>query len=147
MARKDLLKRLSGFLLIGITLAFMALLDNRGELERPAHHRIAFSQGLTPDSSFDTRLPRILSDQHLRGDARLAVTGHTGTRGDEDANQELSRQRAELVADRLVEEGIAREAILTVGVGGSEPLERREDESDRSYQRRLPRVDVVITKP
>lgn len=148
MARKKiLLKRASGLLLIGLTAGLMVVLDQQGELERPAHHRIAFSHGITPDASFDNLLPGILSDQHLRGDSRLVVTGHTGTRGEEEANRQLSRDRAELIAGRLVKEGVPQETILTLGVGGSQPLERREDESERSYQRRLPRVDIVISKP
>lgn len=147
MARNDTLKRLSGLVLIGITAVFMAFLNHKGQLEQPAIHSVPFTHGLMPDTSFDTLLPRILSDEHLRGDARLVVTGHTGTRGDDEANLRLSEERAELIAEMLVEEGVSKDAILAVGVGGTEPLQRQEGESDRSYQRRLPRVDVVITNP
>ena len=52
---------------------------------------------------------------------RVRVEGHTDTCGAEASNIALSQQRAEVVAIALVEMGVAREMIETVGYGSQQP--------------------------
>lgn len=69
--------------------------------------------------------------------AALDVGGHTDTQGDEAANQELSRRRAETVVARLRELGVANELIAT-GYGELRPLVTPEaTDADRAVNRRI----------
>lgn len=53
------------------------------------------------------------------GIAQVRVTGHTDTLGVAGYNQALSGRRAAAVARALVADGVAPEAIATLGVGKS----------------------------
>jgi len=76
---------------------------------------------------------------------RILVKGHTGLRGDAAENFKLSAIRAASVGQELVHvHGIDRNRIFVLGMGSSEPLPKEEDESDRSYQNRLKRVEVLF---
>jgi outer membrane protein OmpA-like peptidoglycan-associated protein len=78
---------------------------------------------------------------------RVLIRGHTGTTGDADRNQELSRERAEAVARYLeVTYAIDPNRLRAVGLGGSAPLQRRSDESLRAWEYRLPRVELVLVR-
>lgn len=52
---------------------------------------------------------------------RVRVEGHTDTCGQEVNNMALSQQRAETVAMALVEMGVPREMLETVGYGSEQP--------------------------
>ncbi len=76
---------------------------------------------------------------------RILVKGHTGLRGDPAENRKLSSMRAESVRRDLVfTYGIDTNRILVRGMGAMEPLPQEEDESDRSYNNRLKRVEVLF---
>jgi len=74
----------------------------------------------------------------------IEVQGHTSTRGDKTANQTLSTARAESVVEQLIKAGISSNQIRAVGYGGSQPLSRDPNESLRTYNYRLPRVEVLL---
>ncbi|GAB5387342.1 MAG: hypothetical protein Alpg2KO_03100 [Alphaproteobacteria bacterium] len=84
--------------------------------------------------------------QALRADDGLGavIEGHTGTNGDAAANLALSEQRAETVADELRGLGIASDRIQTTGLGGGSPLPRDADESERNWQSRNSRVEIIL---
>jgi outer membrane protein OmpA-like peptidoglycan-associated protein/ABC-type nitrate/sulfonate/bicarbonate transport system substrate-binding protein len=76
---------------------------------------------------------------------RVVIAGHSGVRGDAEANRELSRQRAESVARYLtVTYSIAAERLRPLGQGANAPLARRPGESERAYNYRLPRVEMFL---
>ena len=79
---------------------------------------------------------------------RIVVKGHTEARGDPEANQALSQERANAVRDYFVQTyRIGGNRIRAIGVGGSEPLARIDGESSRSYADRLKRVEVYMVSP
>lgn len=53
----------------------------------------------------------------------IAVTGHSNSSGDENANVALSKARADAVRWALVGRGIPADGLRTAGVGSSQPLE------------------------
>lgn len=53
----------------------------------------------------------------------IAVTGHTDSSGDEEANLALSRDRANTVRRELIARGIPREGLRATGVGAKVPVE------------------------
>ena len=55
-------------------------------------------------------------------DKRFLIEGHTDARGSRDANIDLSRRRAQSVADFLVSQGVDRGRVEVKGVGPDEPL-------------------------
>lgn len=76
---------------------------------------------------------------------RILVKGHSGMKGDAAANSELSRVRAEAVKNVFVTGyGMDPDRIRTNGVGSGEPLSRMGDESEREYDNRLKRVEVML---
>lgn len=68
-------------------------------------------------------------------DVRIRITGHSDAAGDEDRNLELSRQRAEAVADYLARGGIERERLYVQGLGSAAPI----GDNATAYGRRLNR--------
>ena len=88
---------------------------------------------------------------------RLRVVGHSGTRGNPASNARLSFDRARQVFNDFTGEepnlGILNLKPIdrfdeSIGEyswhGGSIPLEREENESDRAYQNRLSRTEIVV---
>ncbi|WP_174278529.1 OmpA family protein [Sphingomonas bacterium] len=55
-------------------------------------------------------------------DKRFLIEGHTDARGSRDANVDLSRRRAQSVADYLVTQGVDKDRVEVKGVGPDEPL-------------------------
>jgi outer membrane protein OmpA-like peptidoglycan-associated protein/DNA-binding transcriptional LysR family regulator len=78
---------------------------------------------------------------------RVVIRGHTGTSGDVAENQRLSQERADAVARYMeVTYAIDPNRLLAVGLGGEEPLGRQPGETVRSWQYRLPRVEMVLVR-
>lgn len=76
---------------------------------------------------------------------RLVVGGHTGLRGDADANKALSQSRAVSVAEYFVATyGIDKHRLRAVGYGAERPLPKMPGESSRSLNYRLPRVELSL---
>ncbi|MFA5987282.1 MAG: OmpA family protein [Candidatus Paceibacterota bacterium] len=75
---------------------------------------------------------------------RVLIRGHTGP-GDEKENLQLSQERADVVAKYLsVAHHIETNRLRGEGVGSKMPIKRKQDESQRAYQYRLPRVEFVL---
>lgn len=75
---------------------------------------------------------------------RVRVEGHTDTCGNEVGNMALSQQRSEVVAMALVEMGVPREMMETVGYGSTQPraneaCETRESRSQTELSRQTNR--------
>lgn len=76
---------------------------------------------------------------------RLLIKGHTGLRGDKDANKALSQERADGVRQYLIDVyDIHPNRINSIGLGSDEPLDKVDGESGRSYNDRLKRVEVTL---
>lgn len=76
---------------------------------------------------------------------RLVVKGHTGIDGEARANLDLSQKRALAVVEHLIATyRMDQNRIRGLGFGGTQPLARREDESDRAFGYRLPRVELAL---
>lgn len=72
----------------------------------------------------------------------LLVTGHTALRGTAESRQELSEQRAEAVANYLVQIGVRDNYhIFTQGKGAEEPIATNQTEAGRKKNRR---VEITI---
>ena len=70
---------------------------------------------------------------------RFLIEGHTDVRGSRDANIDLSRRRAQTVADYLVAQGVDRSRVEVKGVGPDEPLPGRSSSAEANR-----RVEAVL---
>lgn len=68
---------------------------------------------------------------------RLRIEGHTDARGDPEANRRLSAARAAALAAWLVDHGVDRARIATVGFGGDRPIDTNATEAGRAENRRI----------
>ena len=74
-------------------------------------------------------------------DKKIRVEGHTDSRGDAEANLQLSDQRANAVMEALVSLGVAADRVTALGMGEDFPIASNEDEEGRARNRR---VDVIL---
>lgn len=68
---------------------------------------------------------------------RIELAGHTDALGSQRAKQQLSFKRVERIKEYLVEFGIDRERIVTVGYGGTKPIAPNDNEENRAKNRRV----------
>lgn len=73
----------------------------------------------------------------LPSGARLLITGHTDSRGAQEANLALSRERAAAVRNALVSRGVPAERLLTDGAGDAKPLASNATDEGRFRNRRI----------
>lgn len=69
--------------------------------------------------------------------AKLIVTGHTDSTGDEAKNKTLSESRAAAVKDYLISQGAATENLISNGVGSDMPVDSNATEEGRFRNRRI----------
>ena len=80
---------------------------------------------------------------------RLAVEGHTDSVGSDELNQQLSERRGSAVRDYLTQGGMNADAVTTMGLGESQPVESNDTAKGRQLNRRVELVisgDVIGTK-
>ncbi len=75
-------------------------------------------------------------------DTAIEVSGHTDNKGKSEANQVLSKQRADVVAAQFRAKGVAGARINAVGYGQSQPIADNTTEEGRGQNRR---VEVLLT--
>lgn len=78
-----------------------------------------------------------------RRDIAIELTGHTDNVGSDEYNLQLSKQRAEAVAQYLISKGIAPARISVKGAGAASPIADNTTEEGRSKNRR---VDIKFEK-
>lgn len=95
------------------------------------------SANMTPAAEARARtFAHALMMEELRG-KRFMIAGHTDTRGSRAVNIDLSRRRAQAVADYLIAQGVDRSRVEVKGVGPDQPLPGRAGEANR-------RVEAVL---
>ncbi len=69
---------------------------------------------------------------------KVKIVGHTGADGDDKANMELSKRRAESVKNYLVKElGITADNLTTEGKGESQPVDKNDTAEGKANNRRV----------
>lgn len=87
-------------------------------------------------SSFAT-IDRITEFAHDCPSATIVISGHTDASGDEAWNLHLSLARAQAVADRITDSGIAPQRLIVHGAGSSEPIADNTTAYGRELNRRI----------
>ncbi len=74
----------------------------------------------------------------------VSVSGHTDNTGNEKHNVTLSMQRAEVVAQYLVNKGVASDQVFFEGFGSTKPIRGNDTAESRSKNRR---VEILLRDP
>jgi OmpA-OmpF porin, OOP family len=69
--------------------------------------------------------------------AKIEVTGHTDSNGDQETNKKLSEQRAHAVKSFLVQRGIAAARVEALGYGDTHPIAPNDTDINRAKNRRI----------
>lgn len=93
------------------------------------------SNEFTDDSK--ANVTRLLEEMARRPSPEITVIGHTDRVGTDQANDELSLQRARRVRDMLLERGVSGERISVAGRGEREPLVPTADGVAEAKNRRV----------
>jgi outer membrane protein OmpA-like peptidoglycan-associated protein len=107
-----------------------AILFSRGS------DRISSAGGQTIDS-----IANVLASDRL---LRVSVRGYADAMGSRDTNQRLSERRATAVSERLVQHGVARLQIDSLGFGTADPAASNGTATGREQNRR---VHLTVTAP
>ena len=97
---------------------------------------------------FERSKPALLEDSYLALEKlivillenpklKIELAGHTDGMGSQKSKQSLSYRRVERIKDYLMEFGIDRKRIETVGYGGSRPIAPNNNEENRAKNRRV----------
>lgn len=112
-----------------------------------AGDRIFFSSG---SSELGGRARAVLQAQarwlNRFPDLVAVVEGHADDPGDDTANRELSRQRAEAVRARLIEEGVAGHRLAAVARGRTDRVAECGDPACAAHNRRTV-TSLIMTEP
>jgi len=67
----------------------------------------------------------------------IEIVGHTDSKGDDEDNMKLSKQRAESVRNYLVSQGVDRRKMVTTGMGATMPIASNDTKEGRAANRRV----------
>ena len=104
----------------------------------PERFLLYFESGgakLTAESA--ALLPKVIANAAQRPGVDVAVIGHSDTVGKADANEKLSLQRAQAIAEQLKQQGLATEAISIESHGERNLLVPTADEVAEPRNRRV----------
>lgn len=82
-------------------------------------------------------LNSIVDYLHLHSERSVRISGHTDNIGKEANNLALSRQRADVVAEYLINNGINIKRVETAGLGSAKPIAENTTDQGRKKNRRV----------
>ncbi|MDB5549090.1 MAG: hypothetical protein JWP21_2537 [Tardiphaga sp.] len=90
---------------------------------------------IDPDSA--GLLDRLIQTAQRCPGANIDIIGHTDGDGTSEADQMLSQQRAEAVAEYLTRSGLPARRFSAIGLGSSQPVADNDSEAGRAQNRRI----------
>lgn len=89
-------------------------------------------------NTYDDEIRRVADFMNEYPETSVEIAGHSDSLGEASYNQQLSQQRAQAVADRLIDAlGIDRDRVRAVGYGEAEPMASNETAAGRAQNRRV----------
>lgn len=80
------------------------------------------------------KLYEFIQEQDIR---LVEISGHTDSKGNDEYNYKLSDARAKAVVDYLINRGIEKERLTSVGYGESQPIDTNSTDAGRANNRRV----------
>lgn len=108
----------------------------------PKNIQFVKSKAVILPESF-AELDRLVEMLKRHPDLKIKIEGHTDGVGNATLNMELSKQRAQKVANYLVKKGVAVERLRAFGFGDSHPLDSSGSAAGRALNRR---VEFILLK-
>lgn len=142
--RKKMTKHIMGIALLALASFSWLAFDRAGREDVPRDFTIFFENGMAMQADAEERLKAIQAAMLDNPDYTAVIRGHTGTLGQSNINLELSEARADAIASALRGAGIDPGRLTALGVGAAESSDRREDEGQISYQKRLSRATISL---
>lgn len=107
---------------------------------------VFFEQGSSAITDRGTRrVAEVASLLRQSPDAIIHVKGYTSSEGPDEYNMRLSENRARVVANQLVANGVDPARITALGMGESNPIASNQTEAGRAKNRRV-EIEVYPTK-
>jgi len=102
------------------------------------NHAINFRQSMTSirQSSYPL-LDRLVEFAYECRRRQIVIVGHSDATGSESWNLQISRARAQAVADHLIQQGVAAERLVVEGLGSKDPVADNETAHGRELNRRV----------
>jgi len=100
--------------------------------------QVAFEPGsvsLTADSR--TSLAELIQLLRAYPQFKIRVAGHTDNTGRPEVNLRISKQRAQAVANYLLQRRVGRDQVISQGYGATRPIASNESEEGRARNRRI----------
>lgn len=99
---------------------------------------VAFQPGSASfTESSDQALNQIAALMTDHPDIRIRIEGHTDDTGPETVNLRLSRERAQAVANYLINRGVSDDRLIAKGYGSTQPIDNTPTEAGRARNRRI----------
>ena len=118
---------------------------NTGNIDLVMPGNITFSfDDASLNPTFRPTLNKLASTMNQYNQTTVTVAGYTDSRGKASYNQDLSRRRANSVANYLMNQGVASNRIQVVGYGQSRPIATNDTDAGRQQNRR---VELTINSP
>jgi OmpA-OmpF porin, OOP family len=95
-------------------------------------------------SESQPKLDVVYEFMRYKKSARVEISGHTDSVGNDRANKELSAKRANACRAYLITKGIDGNRITAVGHGEERPVAPNDTEENRQKNRRIEAVELVI---
>lgn len=96
--------------------------------------------------SSKAELEKIIQFMEENSGVKVEISGHTDSKGTEEYNKDLSRNRAREVYQYLVDKGIDKQRLTYKGYGEEEPIATNESEQGRARNRRTEFKIIETTK-
>lgn len=95
------------------------------------------------DASSQYQLNQLADILKENENVKVELSGHTDNTGDADNNQTLSQQRADVVYNYLVENGVDATRLSAIGYGQNRPIDSNDTDEGRANNRR---TELKITE-
>ena len=121
-------------------------LQENGTLET----RVLFVDGEELTEEARAELATVIASPQVSKGGRIILRGHSDSGGSDEANLRASQERAEVVRDWMIENGVAEERITVIAFGEQNPAEPNAlpdgtpNEEGRAANRR---VEIEVTAP
>lgn len=92
---------------------------------------------IEPCYDYTEQIHRLCALLKQQSDLSVMITGHCDLNASPELKRKTSQQRAELIKDMLVSQGIKSTRLTVWGLGDSSPIADNSTEQGRSYNRRV----------
>lgn len=117
------------------TLKTQQFLDALGRVNTSS---VSFQPGSASFTAGSTRaLDQLVRLMQTAPASRIRIEGHTDNTGPESVNLRLSRDRAQAVANYMMNRGISADRLIAKGYGSSQPIDSNRTDAGRSRNRRI----------